>query len=116
MPKPLNKKQLAVEPDLQLRKNVRPLLEKFFASMARKVDEGDPKALELFARMVQYDKGPGGVTIFNQNNTQVNGVSPEQTNRVRSFDQIIGKLEDQASTQQALLAQPEEEMMDAEIV
>lgn len=106
---------MANEADKQLRANTREVLESFWKSVKVKLDAGDAKTMELVGRMFQYDKGPGGVTIFNQH-LQLNGnsgQSGEQTARVRSFDQIIGKLEEQ-DEQRLLLAQPEEEIEDAE--
>ena len=91
----LSRKQLASEAENQLRDNAKKTLMNFWNQVNKKLDSGDTKTMEMVGRMFQYDKGPGGVTIFNQH-LQVNGAQTvEQTARVRSFDQIIGKLEDQ---------------------
>ena len=107
----LTKAQLAGEPDAQLRDNAKEVLEKFWSRVKTKLDAGDGKTMEMVSRMFQYDKGPGGVTIFNQHNQQINnGALPEQVSRVRSFDQIIGKLEEQENLarQNRLIAAPVE--------
>lgn len=112
----LTKAQLGREADKQLRENARELLKKYFVAVDKKLQQGDNRTIEMVSRMFQFDKGPGGVTIFNQH-LQVTAQQPqEQTARVRSFDQIIGKLEDTDKVR-ALLAQPEEEsdIQDAEV-
>lgn len=106
----LTKEQLGSEADTQLRENAREVLQKFWSSVKNGLDSGDKKTMEMVGRMFQYDKGPGGVTIFNQH-MQVNAaVASEATTRVRSFDQIIGKLEEQenAARQNRLLNAPVE--------
>lgn len=106
----LTKAQLAKEADKQLRENARGLLKKWFTAVEGQIDKGDNRTIEMVGRMFQFDKGPGGVTIFNQH-LQVNqaggGDAPA---RVRSFDQIIGKLEDRdnVARQSRLLAAPVE--------
>ena len=113
------KDALAAEAENQLRDNIKETLEKFWLSTKKKLDAGDPKAMEMVARMVQYDKGPGGVTIFNQH-LQVTGAAAantEATARVRSFDQIIGKLEEQDNVARAnrLLNAPVENSEDDDL-
>lgn len=106
----MTKQQLAAEADVQLRDNAKNTLQKFWDAVNKGLDRGDKHAIELVARAFQYDKGPGGVTIFNQH-MQVNATqNVEATTRVRSFDQIIGKLEEQEnlSRQNRLLAAPVE--------
>src|SRR5476651_2270887 len=106
----MTKQQLAVEADAQLRDNAKTTLQKFWNAVNNGLDKGDKHAIELVARAFQYDKGPGGVTIFNQH-MQVNATATtEATTRVRSFDQIIGKLEEQenAARQNRLLNAPVE--------
>lgn len=110
----LSREQLASEADIQLRDNTKEVLEKFWSRVKTKLDAGDSKTMEMVSRMFQYDKGPGGVTIFNQH-LQVNAAaSQEQVARVRSFDQIIGKLEDQEAMtrQDRMLAAPQVENSD----
>ena len=104
----LSRKQLATEAENQLRENTRDVLTAFWAQVKRKLDTGDNKTMEMVGRMFQYDKGPGGVTIFNQHLQLNNNVSTEQIARVRSFDQIIGKLEEQENLarQNRLIAAP----------
>ena len=90
----LTKEQLAKEPEVQLRENSRDVLKKFWSGLGRALDKEERWAYELVSRTYSYDKGPGGVTIYNQH-LQVNGgAAPAQNERVRSFDQIISKLED----------------------
>lgn len=105
----LTKEQLAKEADLQLRENARNLLKNWFKAVDQKIAVGDNRTIEMVGRMFAFDKGPGGVTIFNQH-LQVNGVSQESGARVRSFDQIIAKLEekDNVSRQQRMLEAPVE--------
>jgi hypothetical protein len=104
----LTKQQLAVEADVQLRDNAKNTLQKFWTAVNNGLDKGDKHAIELVARAFQYDKGPGGVTIFNQHNQITATQNIEATTRVRSFDQIIGKLEEQenAARQNRLLNAP----------
>lgn len=104
----ITKQQLAVEADAQLRDNARETLSNFWIAVNAGLKKGEKHAIELVARAFQYDKGPGGVTIFNQH-MQVNAsAATEATTRVRSFDQIIGKLEEQEnqSRQHRLLNAP----------
>ncbi len=98
----LSKAQLAREADKQLRENARIMLKKWFVSVNAKIDDGDGRTIEMVGRMFQFDKGPGGVTIFNQH-LQLNGATSDQSARVRSFDQIIGKLEDTDSVSRTRL-------------
>lgn len=112
MPRPrgqLTKDQLAKEADIQLRNNARVMLQKWFVSVNKKIDQGDGRTMEMVGRMFQFDKGPGGVTIFNQhlqlNQNSGNGDSAGAT-RLRNFDQIVGRLEDQEA--HALLNAPTE--------
>ena len=95
-PRGLTKEQLAQEADSQLRGNAKETLDNFWVAVNAGLKRGDKHCIELVARAFQYDKGPGGVTIFNQH-LQVNGAAAggDAVQRVRSFDQIIGKLEDQ---------------------
>lgn len=106
----MTKQQLASEADVQLRDNAKETLANFWIAVNAGLKRGDKHCVELVARAFQYDKGPGGVTIFNQH-MQVNATqNVEATTRVRSFDQIIGKLEEQEnlSRQNRLLAAPVE--------
>lgn len=110
----LTKQQLAVEADVQLRDNAKETLANFWIAINDGLKRGDKHCVELVARAFQYDKGPGGVTIFNQHN-QINATQNiEATTRVRSFDQIIGKLEEQenAARQNRLLNAPVENSED----
>ncbi len=100
----LSSKQMASLADVQLRKNSQEVLESFWETVKAKLRRGDSKTMEMVSRMYQYDRGPGGVTIFNQH-LQVNGGGGDVTARVRSFDQIVGKLEEQQNlARQARLA------------
>lgn len=91
----LSQEQLTNEVNAQLRDNSKEVLQKFWTSIKNRLDAQDNRTIEMVGRMFQYDKGPGGVTIFNQH-LQVNGAAQEAaSSRVRSFDQIIGKLEEQ---------------------
>lgn len=113
----LSKEQLASEVQNQLADNSKEVLSKFWTRVKLNLDAGDAKTMEMVSRMFQYDKGPGGVTIFNQH-LQLNGAATtEQATRVRSFDQIIGKLEEQEniSRQNRLIAAPVENSDDDEI-
>lgn len=105
----LTKQQLSNEVEGQLRDHSKEVLEKYWAAVKRKLDDGDNRTLELVGRMFQYDKGPGGVTIFNQH-LQVNGGATHNAveNRLRSFDQIIGKLDEESriARENRLLAPP----------
>lgn len=112
----LTKEQLGNEADTQLRENAKEVLGKFWTTVKNKLDSGDSKTIEMVGRMFQYDKGPGGVTIFNQH-MQVNATAAaEQGARVRSFDQIIGKLSEQSDREREsrLLAAPLENSEDDE--
>jgi len=91
----VSKERLGQEAESQLRSNIKPTLEKFWSTVKTKLDAGDARTMEMIARMVQYDRGPGGVTIFNQNLQMNSSLQVDATARVRSFDQIIGKLEEQ---------------------
>lgn len=88
----LTAKQLAAEPDSQLRENIRPLLEAFWRQLQAGVDRGDMKALKMAAEIVSYTKAPGGITIFNQQ--MAAGGQRVEVSRARSFDQIIDQLEE----------------------
>lgn len=93
-PNRLTKAQLSSEADIQLRDNARVMLQKWFVAVNRNIEAGDNKTIEMVGRMFQYDKGPGGITIFNQH-MQVNAAAnADAPARVRSFDQIIAKLEE----------------------
>lgn len=122
----LTKEQLAKEADLQLRENARNLLTKWFVSVEKQIDRGDNRTIEMVGRMFQFDKGPGGITIFNQH-MQVNAAAADAPARVRSFDQIIAKLEDRDNVQRQLAAplenseeddldEDDAEILDAELV
>ncbi len=76
-----------------MREHSREVLTDWWSIIKHKLRLGDAKTMEMVGRMYQYDKGPGGVTIFNQH-LQVNNTQGESAPRVRSFDQIIGKLEE----------------------
>lgn len=99
--KRLTSDQLGKEADLQLRKNARGMLSKWFLAVDKKIEQGDNRTLEMVGRMFQFDKGPGGVTIFNQH-MQVNATPSEAPTRARSFDQIIAKLEDRDNQNRAV--------------
>jgi|ERR1700722_15614641 len=90
----LTKEQLAKEPEMQLRENSRDVLKKFWVGVGKALENQERWAFELVSRTYSYDKGPGGVTIYNQHLQVGGGAAPAQTERVRSFDQIIAKLED----------------------
>ena len=69
--KRLTKEQLSQEADLQLRGNAREMLKKWFVAVNGQIEKGDNRTIEMVGRMFQFDKGPGGITIFNQH-LQVN--------------------------------------------
>lgn len=101
-PNRLTKEQLAKEPEKQLKENTRESLKKFWSGLQLAMDRGDRWAFELVSRTYAYDKGPGGVTIYNQH-LQVNqSTVADAGSRVRSFDQIIAKLEDRDNIQRQL--------------
>jgi hypothetical protein len=113
----LTAKQLAAEPDVQLRDNIRPLLSGFWKQLQAGVDRGDMKALKMAAEIVNYTKGPGGITIFNQQ--MVAGGGRVEGQRARSFDQIIDQLEEKDRVRGLLansneVADLEEDITDAE--
>ncbi len=91
----LSREQWAVEVDSQLRDNAKDTLNKYWESVKRSLDKDERWAVELVARSFQYDKGPGGITIFNQHNILNQAGGGPAAARVKSFDQIIGKLEEQ---------------------
>lgn len=114
----LTKDQLAEAPEMYLRDNARGMLEKWHSGIQNRLDAGDMRAYELVARLFQMDKGPGGVTIFNQHltlNAAAGGGEPAAA-RVRSFDQIVLKLEEQENVarQNRLLSAPLENADDDE--
>jgi hypothetical protein len=104
-PAMLTREELADEPGIQLRKHSREVLEKYWASVKSKLDGGDMRALEMVARTYQYDRGPGGITIFSQSVSLNNGF--DKPDRIRSFDQIVAKLEER-DAERVLIAQPDE--------
>lgn len=100
----LTTKQLASEPDIQLRENIRPLLSSAFKQLQAAVDRGDLKAIKLVTEIVNLTKGAGGVTIFNQQMVANNG--PAEMARAKSFERIIGQFEEKEQVR-GYLAQPE---------
>ncbi len=126
--KSLTKEQLAKEPEKQLKENTRESLKKFWTGLQAAMDRGDRWAFELVSRTYAYDKGPGGVTIYNQHLQVNNSANIEAPSRARSFDQIIAKLEERDAVQRQLAAPLEnsdpdvddelgedEEIIDAEV-
>ncbi len=101
--KRLTKEQLSKEADVQLRDNARGMLQKWFVAVNSQIEKGDNRTIEMVGRMFQFDKGPGGITIFNQH-LQVNQPNSDAPARVRSFDQIIAKLEERDAVQRQLAA------------
>lgn len=101
--KRLTKEQLSQEADLQLRGNAREMLKKWFVAVNGQIEKGDNRTIEMVGRMFQFDKGPGGITIFNQH-LQVNQAHADAGSRVKSFDQIIAKLEERDAIQRQLAA------------
>lgn len=100
----LTKEQLAKEADTQLRENARALLTSWFKSTIKNVENGDNRTIEMVGRMFQFDKGPGGITIFNQHMNLNAANSGEAPARVRSFDQIVAKLEDRDNVARQIAA------------
>jgi hypothetical protein len=101
--KRLTKEQLSKEADIQLRDNARGMLSKWFVAVNSQIEKGDNRTIEMVGRMFQFDKGPGGITIFNQH-LQVNQANSDAPSRVKSFDQIIAKLEERDAVQRQLAA------------
>jgi len=102
--KRLTKEQLAQEPEKQLKENTRESLKKFWQGLQAAMDRGERWAFELVSRTYAYDKGPGGVTIYNQHLQVNHSTSADTTSRVKSFDQIIAKLEERDAVQRQLAA------------
>lgn len=102
--KRLTKEQLALEPEKQLKENTRESLKKFWTGLQSAMDRGDRWAFELVSRTYAYDKGPGGVTIYNQHLSLNQSAATDSPARVKSFDQIIAKLEERDAVQRQLAA------------
>lgn len=100
----LTKEQLSKEPENQLRENTRESLRKFWLGLQAAMDRGERWAFELVSRTYAYDKGPGGVTIYNQHLQVNNQANSDAPSRVKSFDQIIAKLEERDAVQRQLAA------------
>ena len=110
---PLTRESLSEYSEVQLIRNAKKVIPRAFRALAKLVDQGDRKALELALTTYSYvGKGGGGVTIVN-NVLQQNGGGGSQSRDNQQevyFESILRKIEkeEQVSRREIIDVEPEE--------
>ena len=113
---PLTRDSLSEYSEAQLIRNAKKVIPRAFRALAKLVDEGDRKALELALTTYSYvgKGGGGGVTIVNNvlsNGNSTGGGGARNTQQDVYFESILRKIEqeEQSSRREIIDIEPEEQ-------
>lgn len=111
---PLTRESLSEYSEIQLIRNAKKVIPRAFRALAKLVDQGDRKALELALTTYSYvGKGGGGVTIVNnvlQQNNGGGGGGSRDTQQEVYFESILRKIEkeEQINKREIIDVEPED--------